>query len=293
MIVFRYFLYCCVLSASSLAAEAAQLLIKSSSTGVTVSWPQSVTNDLYLQFSSDVGDLAVWRPTADAAAIGSDWTVSEDAAVDSRFYRLAAWETLFDGNSTSAFRGYQQTAFPDTNSWIVNSAGELETAPSGPQIDIITTNLYSDFELRWESKLPVGGNSGVNYRATEAHSRAEWSGPEYQILDDASYTTVPPESKLGAVWNLIAPTNPTVIIAGQWMQCSILVQSNHVEHWLDGFRVVSYALDSPAFTSAVASNKNFNIYSDFAQARTGYIAFRHESKQVWFRNIKIRQLPPD
>jgi hypothetical protein len=226
---------------------------------------------------------------ADPVVSGATLVVTNDISGASRFYCLQAWEVLFDGTTAAHFRGYQMSDLPGTNIWRINNNRELEAVASGTQVDLITTNQYDDFELRWEWKTSVNGNSGVNYRATELYSRAEWSGPEYQLLD-TNYATVP-QNSLGAVWSLIAPTNKTTVPTGQWNQCRLVVQGNHVEHWLNGNKVVSYELNSPAFTSAVSANSNFNPYPQFARARMGYIALRHENTPVWFRNLKIRKLP--
>lgn len=269
----------------------ADLKIQRNGNEVVLTWPGAVTNDFYLESTTNLNSPRVWRPAADALAAGTNRAVTNLTSDAARFYRLRTWQVLFDGTSTSKFRGYQQTGFPSGN-WSVNANGELAPIVGSAQVDLITTNQFSDFELRWQWKATVGGNSGVNYRATEEYSRAEWSGPEYQLLDDPSFSTQE-RNKMGAVWSLIAATNKTLLPAGQWNECRIIVQSNHVEHWLNGKRVVSYELNSASFQSAVSTNSNFNIYPNFAKARRGHIALRHENLFVWFRNIKIRELPPE
>ncbi len=273
-----------------IAAPPVAVTINPLGSKVILSWPGVPTNLFYLESSSALGSAAVWRPTADPGTNSSAWSVTNDAAGAGRFYRLHAWEVLFDGTSISAFRGYQQAHFPGTNIWRVTASGELEAVAGGVSVDLITTNQYADFELRWEWKAAAGGNSGVNYRATEDYSRAELSGPEWQLLDDPGYAGVPPNASCGAVWGLVAPTNKTLLPVGRWNECRLLVQSNHVEHWLNGRRVVAYELDSAAFRAAVAANASFNSYPKFARARAGHVAIRHENRQVWFRNIKIRAL---
>lgn len=272
--------------------KATELTIARYGSQVVVYWPRGGTNDFYLQFTTNLLAPVDWRLAADPAAVGSVWVVTNEIAGTSRFYRLQTWETLFDGTTTAAFRGYLQSEFPGTDIWRVTANGELEAVPDGTSIDLITTNQYADFELRWEWKTSLYGNSGVNYRATELYSRAEWSGPEYQLLDDPSHSTIP-QNTMGAVWNLIAPTNKTLVPRGDWNRCRLMVQRNHVEHWLNGNRVVSYELDSPAFRAAVDASPTFNTYPEFARAGVGHIALRHEDTLIWYRNIKIRRLPPE
>lgn len=269
---------------------ATEVAIRRTDARGVIHWPAAGTNDFYLQFTTQLAP-AVWSPAEDGVNTGEGLAVTNDLSGPQRFYRLQAWEVLFNGSSTQAFRGYQQSTFPGTNIWRVTTNGELETVVGGTQLDLVTTNQYADFELRWEWKCAARGNSGVNYRATELYSRAEWSGPEYQLLDDTGYS-VASQNTLGAFWNVIAPTNKVLLPVGQWNQCRIIVQSNHVEHWLNGRRVVAYELNSPALSALISANSNFNPYPQFAKARSGYIAFRHENTQTWFRNIKVRRLPP-
>ena len=277
----------------ALNASAVDVAIAPAGNGVVITWPAGGTNEFYVQASSSLSKPDAWRITTNTIFLdGTNYFIMDGTIADSRFYRLQAWEILFDGTSVSAFRGYQQTSFPSSSYWVVTN-GELQTVPGtgGNPPSIITTNLYSDFELWWEWKVPSGGNSGVNYRCTEEYPNPEWSGPEFQLTYDADLLT-PAKRRIGAVWDLIAPTNRVVVPAGQWNQCRLLVQSNYVEHWLNSNRVVAYYLNSAPFTNIVATNSTFSQYPNFANARTGYIAFREEGSVTSFRNIKIRRLPP-
>ncbi|HWH72267.1 MAG TPA: DUF1080 domain-containing protein, partial [Candidatus Sulfotelmatobacter sp.] len=206
-----------------------------------------------------------------------------------QFYRLKAWEMLFNGTSTDAFRGYRQSTFP-SNDWTITTSGELKTVTGSPSGHIITMKQYADFELLREWKTGTSGNSGVLYRATESYDSPWKSAPEYQLLDDAHYS-LPGDQSSGAVYKLIAPTNKVPMPTGQWNQCRLLVQGNHVEHWLNGRRIVEYELNSPSFNALVASSSYYNPYSQFAKARQGYIAFQNWTPEIWFRNIKVRTLP--
>ena len=78
--------------------------------------------------------------------------------------------------------------------------------------------------------------------------------------------------------------------AGWRNQSRLLVHNNHVEHWLNDRKVVEYELNSPSFNALVASSAYFNPYTQFAKASAGYIAFQLLTPEVWFRNIKVRQL---
>jgi hypothetical protein len=267
---------------------------------MVLTWPQAATNDFYLQFTTNLSPLVDWRNASDPTTNGTDLVVADDATASSRFYRLQAWEVLFDGTSTSALRGYQQTNFPAINRWLVTTNGELRAVayPTPHNIgtnDIVTRAQFSDFELVWEWKASVGGNSGVMYRCTEQNSAATLSGPEYQLLDDtnSNYTGLPANQKMGAIYALFSPTTNKVLVpTGEWNQCRLLVQSNHVEHWLNGRRLISYEINSPAWTNALAAYTNYGNIPGFGQARSGYIAFQGHGEDSWFRNIKVRRLPP-
>jgi hypothetical protein len=206
-----------------------------------------------------------------------------------QFYRLKTWEVLFNGTSLDAFRGYRQTWFP-VNDWLITLNSELKTMVGSPAGHIVTTNQFDDFELIWEWKTGSGGNSGVMYRATEYYDQPYKSAPEYQLIDDVAYASSPANQKTGAVYGIISPTNKVSVTPGVWYQCRLIVQGNHVEHWLNGRRIVQYELNSASFNSAVAGS-SFSSYTQFGKARKGFIAIQNWTPEVWFRNIKLRSLP--
>lgn len=278
------------MSASSLSA--ADIRASCSGTNLNLSWSQDATNDFYVQVSTNLADPAGWRILTNATLLaGSDYSVTDAISGPNRFYRLKAWEILFNGSSTATFRGYQQTSFP-SDYWVITTNGELKTLAGSPRQHIITTNQYDDFELVWEWKTAAGGNSGVIYRALEIYPEPSQSGPEYQILDDA-YAPVPANQTSGEVFSLIAPTNKVLMPTGQWNQGRLLVQNNHVEYWLNGQKVVEYELNNPAFNALVAANPHYDPYPLFAKARSGHIVFQLWTPEVSFRNIKVRRLPPE
>jgi hypothetical protein len=280
-----------VLAIMTHAVSATELRAHLEGSNLVMSWLTNASDDFYLEASANPADPAGWRIVTNAASqLGGLSFVTNSHAGSARFYRLKAWEVLFNGGSTSAFRAYRGTSFP-ASEWSITANGELKTISGSPQGHIITTNQFNDFELVWEWKTGPVGNSGVMYRVTEFYDAPWKSGPEYQLIDDSGYA-LPADQSSGAVWGLIPPTNQPLLAAGQWNQCRLLVQSNHVEHWLNGGLAVSYELNSAAFNSLVASSLSFNSYAQFAKARSGYIAFQNWTPEVWFRNMKIRRLPP-
>lgn len=199
----------------------------------------------------------------------------------------SGWVTLFDGKSTEAFRGFKRDSFPK-ESWKVED-GVLKTIP-GNGTDVITRDEYESFELTLEWKISPGGNSGVMYHVSEAFNTAWQTGPEMQVLDDSKHKDGGnPKTSAGALYALIAPTNKVVKPAGEWNQVRLLVNKNHVEHWLNGRKVVQYELNSPELEKLIAESK-FAKMPRFAKEKLGHIALQHHHDEVWYRNIKIRRL---
>ena len=201
------------------------------------------------------------------------------------------WKVLFDGKSTDAWRGYSRDTFP-TGCWVIEG-DTLKTVSGGKQpCDLVTREPYRDFELELEYKLTPGGNSGVLYRVAELPGEPSWhSGPELQILDDDKYRQNSPKNWTGSLYDLIAaPRDKVVKPVGQWNKVRVLVRDNHVEHWLNGKKVVEYELGSDALETLIAGSK-FKDMPRFAREPEGYIALQHhEGGDVWFRNVRVRRL---
>lgn len=203
----------------------------------------------------------------------------------------AKWRILFDGKSTDAFRGFRRDSFP-SKCWTVE-AGALKTVADcdkAERVDIITKDKYQDFELELQWRVSPGGNSGVIYLVSEDESETCKTGLEMQILDDTKH----PDGKnlktsAGALFDLSAPTNKQLRPVGEYNKARLIVRNNHVQHWLNGRRVLEYDLGSDNLKALIAASK-FKNFPHFAQNREGYIALQHHGDEVWFRNIRIREL---
>ena len=273
---------------------ATDLTITLSGSEVRLSWPLAATNDFYVQFAATPSSPSGWSNASDPTTNGTNLVVTDDGTTSSRFYRLQAWEVLFNGTSTAAFRGYRQADFPATDQWAVTTNGELMTVPNAAPIELITTTQYGSYELRWEWKTSTSGNSGVQYRVNETYANSASAGPEYQLIDDLGYSLAP-EQTIGAAWGLFAPTSKVLVPVGEWNECRLVLQGNHVQHWLNGRVVVEYDINSTAWTSAVTALGSPSNVSGFGQGTSpgiGYIMLRNDTAPTWFRNIKIRALPP-
>jgi hypothetical protein len=198
----------------------------------------------------------------------------------------AEWTVLFDGNIVKGLRGYKQSGLPD--SWEI-ADGTLKTIP-GHGVDLISDQVYKNFELELEWKVPEGGNSGIFYFATEEGDYIWQSAPEMQVLDDEKHTDG--ENTLtsaGALYAMIAPSTNVVKPVGSFNQVRIKVKDNQVEHWLNGTKIVEYVYGSDMMWDLVAKSK-FSTMPQFAKASEGHIGLQGDHGVIWYKNIRIRRL---
>ena len=200
--------------------------------------------------------------------------------------REAGWELLFDGRTTDGWRGHMMDGVPD--GWQVVD-GELTRV--GPGRDIITSEQFESFDLTLEWKVELGGNSGIFYRAAEGPEFVYMGAPEMQILDDDNH----PDGRsaltsVGTNFALHPAPRGLASPVGEWNSVRIVVNGDHVEHWLNGVRTVEYELGSADWLERVAASK-FNEWPEYGQASTGHIGLQGHGDRVAFRNIKIRRLP--
>jgi hypothetical protein len=156
--------------------------------------------------------------------------------------------------------------------------------------DIITTRQYGDFELQLEWKISPGGNSGIMYRVTEDAEATYETGPEMQVLDDARHADGgSPLTSAGSCFGLYPAPRGVVKPAGEWNAARILVRGSHVEHWLNGVKLLEYELGSEDWAARVAGSK-FGQWPGYGKAARGYIALQDHGDEVAYRNIKLREL---
>lgn len=199
------------------------------------------------------------------------------------------WVVLFDGKTLNGWRKASKDTLPD-NAWFAKN-GILTFDPSiGHGTDIITTSSFKNFELSIQFKVSEGGNSGIKYLIFPNSSL----GCEYQIIDDERHA----DAKLGkngnrktaSLYDLI-PADPEKKYkpAGEWNTARIIVVGNHVEHWLNGAKVLEYERGSEEFRNAIAESK-FKTTKNFAEALTTPILLQAHGDKVYFQNIRIKEL---
>jgi hypothetical protein len=195
------------------------------------------------------------------------------------------WQLLFDGESTGHWRGFRSESFPD--GWVVVD-GTLHRADKAG--DIITKEQFQDLEFSIEWKVAGPGNSGLFFRVSEDEEQVWKTGPEYQILNnDVHPDGQNPKTQASANYALHAPTKDMCKPVGEWNHSKILVDGNHVEHWLNGEKVVEYELFSDDWEKRVAESK-FSKFPRYGREPEGHLALQDHNDPVWYRNIKVRPL---
>jgi hypothetical protein len=199
------------------------------------------------------------------------------------------WIVLFDGKSKDAWRGYQRKEFPDKG-WVVDH-GAFKTIVGGEHVDLVTKQKFRNFELELEWKVSPGGNGGIFYRAGEEDTEIWHSAPEIQVLDDDQHGDGKnPKTSAGSLYALVAPVGKKLRPVGQFNHFRLVLNKNHGEHWLNGVKVVEYELDSPKLKELIAQSK-FKNMPHFAALPEGNIGIQHHGQEVWYRNIRVRELP--
>ena len=194
------------------------------------------------------------------------------------------WKSL---SSLSAWRGYKMQSVP--GEWTQLDAKTFGKEKSAE--DLVTRDEYGDFELELEWKLSPGGNAGVFYHATEEGDKVYWTGPEYQLLDDARHADGKnPLTSAGADYGLYAPPPGITKPAGEWNTTRIVARGAHVEHWLNGKKVVEYDLWSPDWEAKVKASK-FAEWPGYGRAKAGRLAIQGDhAGTLQIRNARIRSL---
>lgn len=259
---------------------------KKSDEGLTISWRniRIATENLSKLATPDKGEIV------QISYLSNQLSPREQAE---------GWELLFDGKTTDKWRGAKIDTFP-TKGWVVDngvlkimSSGGGESTNAG---DIVTKKQYSDFELEVDFYITEGANSGIKYYVDCDKNRGEGSaiGCEFQILDDRRH----PDAKLGvkgnrtlaSLYDLIASKpNKRFNGVGTWNRARIVSKDNKIEHWLNGEKCLSYERNTDMFRALVAYSK-YKDWDKFGESEFGNILLQDHGDEVWFRNIKIKNL---
>jgi hypothetical protein len=196
------------------------------------------------------------------------------------------WQPLLEDSSAPGLRGWAAPGLPA--GWHV--AGGVLTK-DGPVDDLVSVVPYGSFELELEWKLGKEGNSGVFFHGTHEYDHIYWSAPEYQLLDDEfAHDGKNRLTAAGAAYGLYGAPAGVVHPHDQWNQTRLIVRGNHVEHWLNGQKVVEYELRSEDWKKRVAGSK-FSEYPNYGLATTGLIGLQGDHPgALAIRHLQIRKL---
>ena len=212
------------------------------------------------------------------------------------------WMLLFNGSTFDGWRGYRKDGIPEEH-WTIEdgvihkiASGKVPLMADGQPMDggdIITIKKYENFEFSFEWKVAEAANSGIKYNVIEEMSDGNPLGFEYQVLDDDGH----PDAKMGngtnrtaaSLYDLISAENKMVRPVGEWNHGRIIFNGTHGEHWLNGKKVLEYDLGTPRMDSLLAASKYAPI-EGFGDKRTGHIVLQDHNDDVWYRNLKVKEL---
>jgi hypothetical protein len=210
--------------------------------------------------------------------------------------KAAGWVLLFDGSTMKGWHGYngQKTPAWSIADCSLHSAGTEGNYGSDLRADIATDQEYTNFELSLEWKASKGGNSGVMYGVVEDPKyKAAWmTGPEYQFIDDVGFPDKLEEwQKAGANYAMhVANAQKQLKPVGEWNSTKIVVNGAHVEHWLNGKKVVEFERWNDEWKKLRDSGK-WKEAPDYGSAAKGRIVLQDHGSAFWFRNVTLRPLP--
>lgn len=200
---------------------------------------------------------------------------------------------LFDNKTLKGWHVYNQSG--NIQNWKVQDGALvcLGASPDAHGGDLVTDATFEDFELSWEWKVDKGSNSGVMYHVREdpKYKAPYETGPEYQIIDDVGFPQkLETWQQAGADYAMTVPNDKKKLKpAGDWNSSKIVYQKGHVEHWLNGQKILSFDVNSTEWKNKKAAGK-WKDYPDYAAFKSGHIALQDHGNKAYYRNINIRVL---
>ncbi|MBW3600848.1 MAG: DUF1080 domain-containing protein [Planctomycetes bacterium] len=235
--------------------------------------------------------FAAAGPLQDASAENND---EENQLAEEE--REAGWRLLFDGRTTDGWRGYKMKEMPPgwqvIDGALVRVSGGAGGKGAGGGDDIVTTEEFDNFELVLDWKIvDRAGNSGVILRASDDAVASWHTGPECQILDNPAYAGRDRRQLAGACYDLYAPVKDATRPRGEWNTFRIVADGPHIEHWLNGVKLLEYELGSDVWNGRVAGSKFRNMPQFHNPPTKGRICLQDHTARIEYRNIKLRPLP--
>ena len=245
------------------------------------------------------GNAPTRENATDSANIAADTTAAIAAVTetDSSANKLSdaekaeGWKLLFNGQNLDGWHIYKGK---ESNSWVAEG-GLLhclgsEKDKSDKRADLTSDDKYENFEFQTDWKLAPKGNSGIIYLASEDEESAYLTGPEYQLIDDVNF----PEKledwqKTGANYAMGGPLVAAAKPIGEWNTTRIIVNKGHVEHWLNGQKTAEYTFNSPEWKKLKTTGK-WKDAKNYGTVKKGHIDLQDHGSEVWFKNMKIKEL---
>ena len=218
---------------------------------------------------------------------------SSTAAQLTEEQKTEGWQLLFDSQTTN---GWQIFKARENNTWEVvdgvlhcKALDESVTGVGDKRSDIMTTAEYENFEFAFDWKISTQGNTGVMFRVIEEFEQPYYTGPEYQLMDDVGFPNETPDHLSGSNYGMHAAGKTNLKTTNEWNTSKLIVNQNHVEHWLNGDKVVEYELNSPEWLALKKAGK-WNEATGYGAAPKGHIVLQDHGSEAWFRNIMIKPL---
>jgi type 1 glutamine amidotransferase len=193
----------------------------------------------------------------------------------------AGWESLMELAQWKPRDPARESRWEQRGECLVVTAADTGAGTN----DLVSAATYADFELEFEWKATIAGNSGVKYRVPAGTGGVV--APEYQLLDAAA--EVPPQHRSGGLYDLYPVDAPKLAPWGMFNRSRIVVRGARVEHWLNGVRTVAATLGDAEFEQRRAQSK-FKDNAKFAREARGHIALQDHGDETWFRNVRVRDL---
>jgi len=231
---------------------------------------------------------AEWAATG-KVTLGSAWQDTRKANLLTEAEKQDGWVLLFDGKDPTGLRGFKKEGMPTDGSWTIVDGTIRHTKGVGGG-DIVTKDQFGDFEFSVDWLVTPGANSGIIYRSTEDHQYTWETGMEMQILDDARHPDGKnAKTRAGTLYALQACAHETARPPGEWNHAHVIVKGTHIQHWLNGVKVVDVDTASEEYKKAYSESK-FTKMPDFGTRSKGHICLQDHGDEVWFRNIKVKSL---
>jgi len=239
-----------------------------------------------------ISNLRIFAALAALLFVFSSFVAPDDQNNQlSKKEKAEGWKLLFDGQSTEGWHLYNGSS--QFTLWKVKG-GELFCDPTDKSDagDLVSDNVYKNYDLKFDWKLPKGGNSGVFINVLErADLPRVWaSGPEYQLLDAANPDFAKPEDRSGCLFSFGPQKTPVKSRpANSWNHSEIKQVNGKIQFYLNGTLTTEEDLSSKAWADKIAKS-HFKTYPDFGKHLSGRIGLQDWATGISFRNIKIREL---